>query len=270
MGSSSSVESPFTFHIVTVKEEAQQRLNDAESMDAYLTTCFQNKANSKARLYLNYRANSITYRDLKTLEVILENAKPLLPRRLTQDLRDVYFIQLMPSADGGMPHTRPGGIICYPDVSRLRNISTLIHELWHLHQRQYEQEWKKIFEGLGWVPWTEGVLPNPLEDHRRYNPDTIQDTLWVYDQTWVPVPIFRDISSPNVKEVDIWFYNIRTHYHRKSPPESLVAEYPMVPPSAFEHPRELTAYLLSEPDRYATLPMFKKLIELVGHLSIVS
>jgi hypothetical protein len=80
--------------------------------------------------------------------------------------------------------------------------------------------------------------------------------------------VFKDISKPNVKETELWFYNIHTKYHRKSPPEKLLEEYPTVPRSALEHPSELTAYLLSEPHKYHDLPMFKKLIDLVGHLSI--
>jgi hypothetical protein len=268
MGSQSSKEFPLEFKIVSIKEDAQQLLDRAELIDLYLENCFSNKTNAKARLSLNYHANSMTYRELKMFEVILENAKPLLPHRLKHDLREVHLIQLMPSADGGMPHTRPENVICYPDVSRFLTTSTLIHELWHIHQRHYEAEWDKIFQALGWNHWDSGYLPNSLEDHRRYNPDTLHKGLWAYDRTWIPVPIFKDISKPNVRETEIWFYNIHTKYHRKSPPETLQLEYPSVPPSAFEHPCELTAYLLSEPDKYQDLPMFKKLIDLVGHVSI--
>lgn len=267
MGAQPSKDHPLQFRIVTLKDEAQQHLDKAEQHDFYLQECYSNKTNAKARQSMNYRANSITYRELKLFEVVLENAMPHIPRRLKEDLREVLLIQLMPSADGGLPHTRPGSVICYPDLSRFLTTSTLIHELWHVHQRLYEQEWERIFQGLGWNRW-EGYLPVSIDDHRRYNPDTIQAPLYIYENTWVPVPIFKDISRPELREVTIWFYHIHSKAHYKTVPDSLQRAFPSAPSSAYEHPRELTAYLLSEPDQYTDSPGFKKLVGLVGQLSI--
>lgn len=267
MGNQQSIISPLELTIVTQKEDAQKLLDLAEKEDGYLEDCYQNKTNSKARISYSYRANSITYRELKMFEIVLENAKPLIPRRLKEDLREVKLVQLMPSADGGMPHTRPRNVICYPDISRFFTTSTLIHELWHIHQRTHEEEWNRIFQGIGWTVW-EGYLPTSLEEHRRYNPDTIRSPLYVYDQIWVPVPIFKDISKPHVTEIEVWFYNIHSKYHYKTVPDVLAKAFPSVPPTAYEHPRELTAYLLSEPHKYMEAPGFLKLIHLVGYLSM--
>jgi hypothetical protein len=51
-------------------------------------------------------------------------------------------------------------------------------------------------------------------------------------------------------------------------PDDLVTEFPSVPDSAYEHPRELSAYLLSEPTLYANSNGFKKLLVLIGNISI--
>lgn len=268
MGIKPSKEYSLFFTIITNKEEAQALLDSAEVMDRYREECFLNHTNAKARLDQGYRANRMSYRELKLFELIIENATPLLPRRLKEDLHEIRLVQLMPSADGGMPHTRPGNIICYPDLSRFLTISTLIHELWHIHQRIYDEEWNRIFEGIGWTIWKDGELPTPLENHRRYNPDTLRAPFYVYDQTWVPVPLFKDISKPILTETTVWFYNIHTRRHSTSIPDDLLKAFPSVPPSAYEHPRELTAYVLSEPQKYADSPGFRKLFQLVGYVSI--
>lgn len=267
MGSPSSKPSTLHFTIVTNKEEARQLLQEAETIDLYLEECYRSKSNAKSRLHLQYQPNTIAYRDLKFFEVVLENATAQIPFRLTKDLTEVKFIQLMPSADGGMPHTRPGNLICYPDISRFFSTTTLIHELWHVHQRLYEPLWKDVFFDLGWKEW-DGFLPTRLEEQRRFNPDTITTPLWIFEHTWVPVPVFTNVSQPKVNEVEIWFYDARTQYHRRTVPESLLRLFPDAPPSAYEHPRELCAYVLSEPEKYKDAPGFKKLIELVGYFSI--
>jgi hypothetical protein len=173
----------------------------------------------------------------------------------------------MPTADGGMPHTRPDNIICYPNISQLFSESTLIHELWHIHQRLYQIDWLKIFKRIGWRLW-EGKLPDILENNRRYNPDTIDSPYWVFQDTWVPVPIFKDISRPKVNDVEIWFYNINKHYHVRQIPDELTSYYGNLSSIAFEHPREITAYMLSEYTKFKDSSAFKHLLEAIGQTAI--
>jgi hypothetical protein len=167
-----------------------------------------------------------------------------------------------------MPHTRPTNLVCLPHLSQLESISTLIHELWHIHQRTFQERWAVIFRQLRWTPWN-GSLPPSLEKGRRYNPDTIDQPLWVFQQTWVSFPIFRDLSKPVVSEVDIWFYHIHDQYHVKHVPFELETYFPSMPPSAYEHPRELTAYLLADADSYRHSPALTDLLQMIGQISII-
>jgi len=267
MGNSPSKSTTLTFDVVINKTTAQELLNKAEKDDMYLEECYDNKTNALARKNMTYAANMIPLKDFNYAKAFLESALEYLPLRLQEELGEIKIVQLMPSADGGMPHTRPGGVICFPDISQLFSKTTLIHELWHVHQRQHQDVWLRAFKELGWLPWS-GQLPDRLEANRRYNPDTIDVPLWIYNDTWVPVPIFRDITRPNVGQVDIWFYNSSRGYHTREIPAEISEVYVDLPASAYEHPRELTAYILSEPKLYVNSLGYKKIVELLGHISV--
>ena len=269
MGNSASANNSLHFIVIANKNQAQALLDTAEKEDFYLEECHDNKANSLARRNLTYFANQVSIQDNNYAMAYLDAANSYLPIRLLNDLKEVKIVQLMPSADGGMPHTRPDNIICYPDISQLFSKTTLIHELWHIHQRKFKDVWIKAFKRLGWTMW-DGELPEQLEGARRYNPDTIDSPFWIFDGQWVPIPIFRDITHPKVNEVDIWFYNPVKRYHVKQVPNEISAYFPNLPPSAYEHPREITAYMLSEPNKYSNSQGFKHLIESIGQVSIMN
>ncbi len=267
MGTTISLPTNLKFVVISDKNEAHKFLQDAEKKDLYIEECHDDKSNSLARRNLTYTPNVISPRDMSFVNKYLSETMGSLPPRLLSDLNEVRIIQLMPSADGGMPHTRPGDIICCPDISQIFSKSTLIHELWHIHQRNNKDLWTKAFKRIGWEIWN-GTLPEQLENNRRYNPDTIDYPFWIFDGQWVPVPIFKNITSPNVGEVEIWFYNPIKKYHVKQVPSELHQYFPGLPPSAYEHPREITAYLLSEPDKYKYTLGFKHLLEQIGHISL--
>ena len=269
MGNSASANNSLHFIVIANKNQAQALLDTAEKEDFYLEECHDNKANSLARRNLTYFANQVSIQDNNYAMAYLDAANLYLPIRLLNDLKEVKIVQLMPSADGGMPHTRPDNIICYPDISQLFSKTTLIHELWHIHQRAFKNEWFKTFKRLGWMMW-DGNLPEQLESARRYNPDTLDCPLWIFDSQWIPVPIFKDITKPNVADIEIWFYNPEKQYHIKRVPSELLTYFPNLPPNAYEHPREMTAYMLSEPDKYRESQGFRHLIESIGQLSILS
>lgn len=268
MGNEFSLPKKLQFKIVDIKNDAIRALNEAEQQDFYLEECHDDRANSLARKDLTYTPNTIHLRDVKYAYSFLEGIIKSVPIRLLSDLEEVKIIQLMPSADGGMPHTRPGNIICYPNFSQIFSKNTLIHELWHIHQRNFKDMWFKTFKRLGWKLW-EGTLPEQLENNRRINPDTIDCPLWIFQDTWIPIPIFSDISRPSVNNVEIWFYNPNKQYHIKRVPTEIEFYFSGLPSTAYEHPREITAYMLAEPEKYKNTLGFKHLIEEIGEIAIL-
>lgn len=268
MGNLSTHPTQLSFTIISNKHVAELLLERAEKKDMYLEECYDDNANALARKNMTYRANSISPEEVTQYRAVLQNALAHIPQRLRMDLNNIDIIPLMPSADSGMPHTRPDHLICIPNLTQLMSISTVIHELWHIHQRLYQSQWLVIFDKIGWKPWT-GTIPLSMERYRRFNPDTIDSPFWIYQNQWIPVPIFNDISRPSVQDSVIWFYQPYETYHVTSVPPELKAQFPNAPPSAFEHPRELTAYVLSESDRYRSSPGFHILQGAVGYLSIV-
>jgi len=255
------------FIFIDTKRVATQLLLDAEDVDSYLTTCYTHPINAKARRRLNYAANVVSPSDAEYYQSILDRAIPQLPMRLRMDLHAVAVVSMMPSADGGMPHTRPYSTICFPQLEQINSISTLIHELWHVHQRKYKDTWSKVFEQVEWKEWS-GRLPEVLRNHRRINPDTVDSPLWVYQDTWVPVPIFRDITLPSMTDIDIWFYHTKKGYHVTQIPSEM--EVTGLPKSAYEHPREMAAYVLADHALYHDSPFLKSLLSSIGHLAISS
>jgi hypothetical protein len=248
----------------------------SEKKDNYFYKCLLSPKNTKARNgEVYYNVNKISPVEINYINTYLESMYNILPKRLVNDLEKVRIIALMPSSEGGMPHTRPGddtsdGIICFPNISQIYSISTFIHELWHIHQRKYKTLWEKLFNRQGWKEW-KGELPADLEENRRYNPDTIDCPLWIFQDKWVTIPIFRDISNPKVGEVDIWFYNPVKKLRTRNIPGEFTSYYSEnLPTISFEHPRELAAYLLSEPDKYTHITAFQDIIVEIGHISLPS
>jgi hypothetical protein len=242
--------SPLRFTVLQ-KDSAIQALIQAERIDHYLEECYDDLPNSLARLNYSYHPNRVSS------TIYYTNAFNQIVSKIPKQLHsagEVAIVVLMPSADGGMPHTRPPNIICYPDLSGILHsgvitnsfVRTLIHELCHVHQRKFPAMWATIFEAIGWIPWR-GELPTRLDNYRRYNPDTIDSPLWIHGE-WVPIPVFKDGTKPVLSEVEIWFYHKTDGYHVKSVPEDIYIEG--LPASAYEHPREITAYMISEPERY--------------------
>jgi hypothetical protein len=269
MGASLTTDRKITFNIITNKNNATKLLNNSEKVDMYIEEIMNDNSNYISRKDLSYSPNPPNMSEYNRAYNFLKSVHNQIPLRLHMDLDSVNIIPLMPSADGGMPHTRPDNIICYPNLSQLYSITTLKHELWHIHQRRYAEYWEQIFNQLGWKEWN-GKLPPLLERNRRYNPDTIDCPLWIYRDTWVPVPIFDSITQPKINNVQIWFYNPKDAYHTRQVPEEFLVYYNGLNGTSLEHPREIAAYMLSEHERFKDTPAFKFLLELLGNTAIIS
>ena len=231
-------------------------LDEAERIDRYRELCQTNKSNSIARTRQSYFFNPLSLSDKDILLERLTAYQSQIPDLLRKQLTKAVIVPLMPSADNGMPHTRPPHYICLPASAKPLGRETYIHELWHLHQRLYYSKWKQLYTLWKFTVFT-GTLPTYLATQVRINPDTLTDPLWLWKGEWVPLCVFTDPVRPTFKETEVWFYNINTGVHRKTPPPDMTAFFSSrLPASAYEHPNEISAYMLTT-DRMDLYPAYK-------------
>ena len=134
-----------------------EKLAIAETYDHYFQSILNDPINKKARESLFYGAVS-------------EDIKPWL--------LNTQIITMHPTAEAGLPHTRPPNIICMPQYfPEERMPTTLAHELVHVDQRRRKYKWDAYFEREGWRRILEEEVPERWLQRCRMNPDTIDDRL---------------------------------------------------------------------------------------------
>ena len=267
MGVTQSVifnQSDLAYHIAS-GIEGSAALAAAERQDSYLSQVAQSRENSAARQAMIYAANRLTMSQIDVLNDKIQDFLPHIPLIL-RTLKPT-IVPLMPSADGGMPHTRPSDLVCLPQSTSL-NLTTFVHELWHLHQRAHYREWTHFFEKKWKWRIYEGQIDPQLEKMRRLNPDTLEDPLWIWDNKWVPVCVFLNSSSPSFKDTATFFYNTLSGLrYNNLPPEMAAFFSSSLSPSAYEHPCETSAYMLTGGP--LSCPAYKAIIEHWPNASIL-
>ena len=239
----------------------------AEDLDQYRTDCQESRANRIARDRTTYSYNRLQ----GDQETDLLDQLNLFRNRLPDALQPIQavVVPLMPSADAGMPHTRPPNVIAYPLTGGGLSFETFSHELWLLHQRRWYKDWVQFFEkewrfkpfhrqgqrggpfhrqGQRGGPF-EGDLPSQFEAVLRINPDTMTDPLWIWNDTWVPMCVFLNPVTPELSQTDVWFYNVRSKTYVQDCPPAMAdffSKNSRLPKTAFEHPCELAAYGLTD------------------------
>jgi len=153
------------------------------------------------------------------------------------------IIVINPTAEGGLPHTRPPNIIVIPAHYPPHMLEdTLRHERIHLHQRKFPLQWEARAIQDGWVKVKEEQIPSNLLERIRYNPDTILAGFWAWDGVWVPLCLFLRDDKPHIKETTLRWYNIQEGITSVVVPSSFTKKYGVLSESAMEHPFELWAY----------------------------
>jgi hypothetical protein len=233
---------PREIHILSA-HEANELLLRADLIDNYRRQCSQCSVNNKARQGQDYSgrpasANAIDFqRAINTFPDWLKNYLPPI----------LYIAFLAPSADGGMPHTRPSNIICLPqffDINDPNAIETFMHECIHIHQRTYTELWNRLYyEVFSMEPYN-GTLPDTLETKRRLNPDTILEPLYMWKKRWASVPVYLRVDSPQLGQIRIAYYNVKSGAWQSFIPSEM-EEFSSLSVSQAEHPAELAAYWLS-------------------------
>lgn len=264
MGASQSRNiNPLEFKLLT-KDEGQIALMNAERGDSYRFLCSKHKANLVARREQQYEAYGAPVEHRVVIEETLKASVKYLPRKLQDEIGEVNVVILFPSADGGMPHTRPQSTICFPFKNEYPEVETITHELWHIHQRMYPEFWQRVLKSQWDFEPYDGELPFLLEKQRRFNPDTIKSQNWIWRNTWIPVPILQNVTQPVLGDCKIWFYNVKTERVDHDIPVEVREYFGNMNMAAFEHPYEMAAYMLSGQKQYSC-PAWIKIKDILNY-----
>lgn len=201
------------------------KLQSAERLDHYFEQIERDPLNKKARESLFYAPMSNT-------------TEPYLLQ--------TEIVTMHPTAEAGMPHTRPPNIICVPiyyPQERLKE--TLPHELIHIDQRRRIYKWNAYFERDGWSRIDESEIPARWLSRCRMNPDTIDSRFWAYKGRYVPLPLYEREDKPDLRQVVVQWWDKETGIRQSQAPRLFQERYGSMP-SQPEHPRELTAVELSK------------------------
>lgn len=201
-----------------------QELRNAEIIDRFFDVVKNDPVNSLARKNLSYTAFN-------------ENVDPWFG--------NTVIVTMHPSAEGGMPHTRPPNIICmpvyYPDS---RKEETLKHEYIHIDQRRRKSVWDNFFRKEGWSRVDESEVPDRWRNRCRLNPDTFDQRFWAWKGQYVPLPLFEREDKPDLRQVSIQWWDRESGVRMPQAPRLFMEKYGTAPAQP-EHPRELAAVELA-------------------------
>lgn len=209
--------------------EAQRLLIMAEAADGFFAKVAASPVNTAARRLCSYTA----WND--------QSLAAVASAMLEKEDRWVDIVILDPSAEGGMPHTRPG-LICLPAYypeSRLPE--TLRHEMIHISQKRQPSLWTSRANVEGWSAVRPEIIPLNWASRCRLNPDTA-GTLYAW-RGHVPLPVYVREDKPNLRDIEVRWFDIAEGIVR-STPTSFTQYYGKrgLGVSQAEHPYELWAY----------------------------
>ncbi len=201
------------------------KLRIAETYDHYFETIASCPINTNAREHLFYGAMKET---------------------TTPYLLGTEIVTMHPTSEAGLPHTRPPNLICIPSYYPQDLLKeTLPHELIHIDQRRRKYKWNAYFEREGWTRISDSEIPPRWLQRCRMNPDTIDERFWAYQGRYVPLPLFEREDKPDLRQVQIQWWDTATGIKQQEAPRKFQERYGNMP-SQPEHPRELTAVELSK------------------------
>ena len=200
------------------------KLEKAERLDSFFYKVSKDSLNQRARQHHSYSPFS------QTVE----------PWWSSTDI-----VTMHPSAEAGLPHTRPPNVICMPVYypEHLRE-ETLKHELVHIDQRRRKDTWNTLFEKEGWTPIDEGEIPERWRQRCRMNPDTIDSRFWQFKDRFVPLPLYEREDKPDLRQVVVHWWDRETGSRIPQAPRLFLEQYGSHPQP--EHPREIAAVQLAK------------------------
>lgn len=208
-----------------------REVEKAEKADNFFAKVAASQVNTLARQKCSYT--------LWNDQSLARKAEKLLD---PEDKAFVSIVILHPTAEGGMPHTRPG-LICLPahyPESRLEE--TIRHEMIHISQKRQPSLWKTRAEMEGWVQINENDIPQEWLSRTRLNPDTASVRFLAWRGRHVPLPLFIREDKPELRDIQVRWYDMAEGIVKSTPPTTFTQAYGTLGASSVEHPYELWAY----------------------------
>lgn len=205
-------------------DRSRNALIVAEEADSYVYKCKASEINAKARARYTY----VPW----TEDSFSQYALP-----------GETIVTMHPSADGGMPHTRPPSTICLPAYFPEHRLEEILrHERIHLDQRKNAYAWSIRLEADGWTPVEGKEIPEEYRRRCRINPDTCWSPFWAWQKRYVPLPFFVREDKPDLADISVRWYDLQEEMLTSVIAATLTAKYGPLSPSEAEHPFELMAY----------------------------
>lgn len=208
-------------------------IKEAELIDRFNISCKNSFLNNLARKNFSYNTDYNSY-----FSVIQEFTNKY------EIFDNINIVQLSRSAENGYPHTRPNNIICIPSDARFPSLKvTLFHEAVHIHQRNNKELWNRFLAKEGWTPFSKENIPERWLEKVRYNPDTFLAPFYIFQDRWIPIPMYKSDYNPDFSDINIMYYDTLSGLLEHNPPESFIKKYGNNVRQT-EHPYEIYAVLL--------------------------
>ena len=187
-------------------------IKEAEIIDRFNSSCKDNFLNNLARKSFAYVTDYNSY--FSTIQDFVKDY---------DIFNDIHIVQLDRTAENGYPHTRPNNVICIPSDARFPSLQvTLFHEAVHVHQRNNKVLWDRFLKKEGWTPFDKKDIPSRWLDKVRYNPDTFLSQFYIFEDRWVPIPMYASDYNPVFNNINIMYYDFKTGLLEHNPPESFI------------------------------------------------
>jgi hypothetical protein len=153
----------------------------------------------------------------------------------------IRIVWMTPSAEAGMPHTRAPDLVCLPAYYPTESLAkTILHESIHIDQRKNPMKWVRWCISQGWTIVRDQDIPERWKRRCRLNPDTMAYRFWAYQNRWVPLPLFEREDKPQLRQVQVKWWDRQTGMLLENPPTALASFLHGV--GNPEHPFEIAAY----------------------------
>jgi hypothetical protein len=217
------------------KADAIRQSEANEALDGFEAACIRSEANRRAMQVVEVCAPP-SNADAAVNRVAI----PLWLQSIRRT--NVVFFQ------EGLPHTREPSTIYLPyNLIYEENFpKTLVHEAIHIHQRNNRSAWNNIYDRIWDMRRWSGTLPPELESRRRLNPDTHLLPLFIWQDRYVPVMVFRRADAPRLTESHCVWYDVKTGGWNQVPPPGWTDFFGTDRSSLCEHPNEMAAYILTD------------------------